>query len=210
MATQTQLTMLSSFLWNYGRTWKTGTTLLIFTTKLWPLTRTSKTRCSFQRTSFKIQPTFQKVIQPCLEYAEHILNLAKTSASGDPYGIAQLRKLRASQLKRMHRLQGRWEDLLQTARDFDESVTFRRLSEIMESTKDEADEEWLNAKQLMDSYAEDNTRQIPHTSLHVMGVPASLQSTPTTLQPEHKTILGESQCIMRPYNGHMGNHSTSW
>ena len=65
-----------------------------------------------------INGAFQKAIQPCLESAERMRNLAKTSASGDPNSIAKLRKLRVSQHKR------------QTAWDFDESVTFRRLSEI--------------------------------------------------------------------------------
>ena len=87
--------------------------------------------------------TFQKAIQPCLESAARIRDLAKISASNNPNGIAKLRRLRACQLKQMHRLQGGWEDLLQTAREYDESVTFRRLSEIIESTEDAADEAWL-------------------------------------------------------------------
>ena len=78
-----------------------------------------------------------------MESAARIRDLAKISASNNPNGIAKLRRLRASQLKQMHRLQGGWEDLLQTAREYDESVTFRRLSEIIESTEDAADEAWL-------------------------------------------------------------------
>ena len=133
---------------------------------------------------------FQKAIQPRLEYAKRIRNLAKTSETDDPYGIAQLRKLRAAQLKRMNRLQGRWEDLLQTARDFDESVTFRHLSEIIESTEEDVEEAWLNTKQLIDSHAENDTRRTPDTPPHGRGVPISFQSTAMTLQPEHKATHG--------------------
>ena len=61
------------------------------------------------------------------ETAERMKNLADTSTSGDPNGIAQLRKLCDFQLKWMHHLQRRWDVLLQMARDFDKSVTFRRL-----------------------------------------------------------------------------------
>ena len=90
-----------------------------------------------------------------MELARRIRDLADTSAGGKPDGIAKIKQLRTYQLKRMHHLQGRWEDLLQTARDFDESVTFRRLSEIVESTEDAVDEAWLHAKELIGSCVED-------------------------------------------------------
>ena len=104
---------------------------------------------------------FQRAVLLCLESAERMRNLANTSTSGDPDGIAKLRKLRDSQLKRMHHLQRRWKVLLQMARDFDESVTFRRLSDIIESTEDTVDGAWLHAKELMDPCMGPRTYKMP-------------------------------------------------
>ena len=139
-----------------------------------------------------IDRAFEKAIQPCLELAECIKNLANTSAGRQPNGIAELRRLRTSQLKWMHRLQGRWEDLLQMARNFDESVTFRRLSEIVESAEDAVDEAWLHAKELIDSCAEDDKRRTNDISPNVRITPAPLHSMATTLQLEHTTTQGET------------------
>ena len=57
----------------------------------------------------------------------------------------------------MHRLKEQWEDLLQTTRDFDESVTFRSLSAMIDSMEDATDEAWLHAKEIIDSCLEDDT-----------------------------------------------------
>ena len=71
-----------------------------------------------------------------MESAARIGDLAEMSALDDPNRIAKLKRLHASQLKRMNCLQGSWEDLLQMARDYDESVTFRHLSTMIDSTED--------------------------------------------------------------------------
>ena len=78
--------------------------------------------------------TFQKATQPCLESAARIRDLAEMSARDHPIRIAKLKRLRASQLKTMNLLQGSWEDLLQMARDYDESVTIRGLSAMIDFT----------------------------------------------------------------------------
>ena len=90
--------------------------------------------------------TFQKAIQPCLESAAHIRELAEISACDDHKGVAKLKRLCASKLKKMNHHQGSWEDLLQMARDYNESITFRCLSAMIDSTEDATDEAWLYAK----------------------------------------------------------------
>ena len=48
------------------------------------------------------------------------------------------------------------------AKEFDESVIFRRLSDIIESTEDTVDEAWLYSKERVDPYVEDETHGTPH------------------------------------------------
>ena len=103
-----------------------------------------------------VDGTFQRVIQPCMESAARIKDLADTSTRNDPAGAMKLRRLRTSQLKRMDRLHRRWEDLLQVARDYDESVTFRPLSEMIDSIEDTTDDAWLHAKKFLDACVEDD------------------------------------------------------
>ena len=100
----------------------------------------------------------------------------------------------------MHRQEERWEDLLQTARDFDESVTFRRLSEIIESTEDDVDEAWLHAQELIDSCAEDVKRQTNDASPKVLNTPAPLQSMTTTVPIAHTMTQSEIQKLMVLYH----------
>ena len=61
---------------------------------------------------------FVLTVHPCLELARCIKHIAKTSADSEPDRVTKKKQLRAYQLKWLHHLQGRWEDLLQTARDF--------------------------------------------------------------------------------------------
>lgn len=134
----------------------------------------------------RVVPHCLCVVLLCMETAEHMRNLADTSTSGDPKGITQLRKLRDFQLKWMRRLQRRWDVLLQIASEFDESVTFRRLSDIIDSTEDTVDKAWLYAKERLNPYVEDGTHGTPR----VQDASTPLQSTVTTLQPECKATKG--------------------
>ena len=45
-------------------------------------------------------------------------------------------------LNKMDHLQKYWEDLLQMARDFNESVTFRHLSALIDTVEETADKAW--------------------------------------------------------------------
>ena len=114
-------------------------------------------------------------------------HLGNTSKSGDPKGIAQLTKLREFQLKWLHRLQRQWNVLLQMAKEFDESVTFRRLSGIIESPEDTMDEAWLYAKERVDPYVENETHRTPS----ILDASTPLQPAAASLQSEHKANKDE-------------------
>ena len=94
---------------------------------------------------------FALTVVPCLNMAKHIRYLVDTFEDGDLDRLAEIKRLRTCQLARLRRLQERWEDVLETACEFDESVTFRRLSDIVESTEDTVDKAWSHAKEFIDS-----------------------------------------------------------
>ena len=73
---------------------------------------------------------FALTVIPCLDMAKRIRHLVDTFADSEPDRIAKIKRLRTCQLTRLRHLQERWEDMLETAQEFDESVTFRRLSDI--------------------------------------------------------------------------------
>ena len=79
----------------------------------------------------------------------------------------------------------------QKARDYDESVTFRSLSAMIDSTEEATDEAWLHAKEIIDSCVEDDTQQALYNPSHLKETPTSLRSTLTISLPEHNTDQGE-------------------
>ena len=97
---------------------------------------------------------FELTVQPCLDLTGRIRLVTETYEVGDSDAVSTIKWLRKYQSKRLHHLQGRWEDLLQTAREFDESVTFERLSNIVEYTEEAVHEAWLYAKAFMASCEE--------------------------------------------------------
>ena len=122
--------------------------------------------------------SFALTVVPCLDMAKRIRQMVDTFADLKiPDGIAKIKRIRVCQLTRLHHLQERWEDMLQTAREFDESVTFRRLSDIVESTEDTVAEAWLYAQEFIDSCEADVQHQ-PNISF---------PATPNTLSPLQPT-----------------------
>ena len=111
-----------------------------------------------------IDVAFAYTVIPCLNMARHIRYLVDTFEDGDPDGIAEIKQSHNYQLERLRCLQDRWEDVLKTARGYDESVTFRRLSEIVETPEDIVDEAWSHAKEFIDSYETDAQHRSHNTT----------------------------------------------
>ena len=134
----------------------------------------------------------QNITDPCLDMAKRIRHLVDTFVDGAPEGIAKIKRLRTCQLTRLHHLQERWEDMLQTAREFDESVTFRRLSDIVESTEDTVDEAWLHAKEFIDSCEADVKHRPNDPFPATLNTPSPLQPTAATRRTEHLKSQSEN------------------
>ena len=122
---------------------------------------------------------FALTVQPCLDLARRIRHVTETYDVGDSDAVATIKRLRKYQSKRLHHLQGRWEDLLQTAREFDESVTFERLSNIVEYTEEAVHEAWLYAKVFMASCEEMFRYCLNDTFLAKVYTPEPLPLSPT-------------------------------
>ena len=122
---------------------------------------------------------FELTVLPCLDMADHIQYLVAV-ADKTPDGIAKIKRIRASQLVSLRLLQERWEDMLETAREFDESVTFRRLSDIVESTEDTVADAWFHATDFIDSCEVNVTHRSRRFSLATPNKPSYLQPTAAT------------------------------
>ena len=122
---------------------------------------------------------FALTVLPCLDMADHIQYLVAV-ADKTPDGIAKIKRIRASQLVSLRLLQERWEDMLETARGFDESVTFRRLSDIVESTEDTVADAWFHATDFIDSCEVDVPHRSRRFSLATPNKPSYLQPTAAT------------------------------
>ena len=130
---------------------------------------------------------FERLVLPCLDLANRITYEMDTSKMGDPEAISTIKRLRRFQSVRMHQLRDRWRDLLQTAKEFDESATFRQLSDIVEYAEDSIMEAWLEARSFMSSCKEKLRYRLNDTFLADI-----FTSVPTQLPPIPQVIPTQS------------------
>ena len=120
----------------------------------WDIDEAMHLLMDFLQSMTDLDGAFELSVTPCLDLARRITHVTDTSELGDPDAVSTIKRLRKYQSKRLHHLREGWEDLLQTASEFDESATFEQLSDIVEYTEDAVREAWLDAKGFMSSCKE--------------------------------------------------------
>ena len=121
---------------------------------IWDIDEAMHLSLQFLQKMTDLNGNFKPLVTASLHLAMLILHTVDTSELGDPDAVAIIKRLRKEQQTDMYRLRERWEDLLQTADDHDESATFERLSNIMDYTEDYVNDAWFDAKSFMCSCEE--------------------------------------------------------
>jgi len=113
---------------------------------IWAIDEAMHLSLQFLQRMTDLNGNFKPLVTSSLHLAKLILHTVDTSELGNPDAVAIIKQLRKKQTTDMYRLRERWEDLLQTADDHDESATFERLSNIMDYTEDFVNDAWFDAK----------------------------------------------------------------
>ena len=121
---------------------------------VWAIDEAMHLSLQFLQKMTDLNGNFKPLVTASLHLAMLILHTVDTSELGDPDAVATIKQMRKEQQTGMYRLRERWEDLLQTADDHDESATFERLSNIMDYTEDYVNDAWFDAKSFMCSCEE--------------------------------------------------------
>ena len=121
---------------------------------VWAIDEAMHLSLQFLQKMTDLNGNFKPLVTASLHLAKLILHTVDTSELGDPDAVATIKQMRKEQQTGMYRLRERWEDLLQTADDHDESATFERLSNIMDYTEDYVNDAWFDAKSFMCSCEE--------------------------------------------------------
>ena len=143
---------------------------------IWAIDEAMHLSLQFLQKMTDLNGKFKPLVTTSLHLATLILHTVDTSELGDPDAVAIIKQLRKKQQTDMYRLRERWEDLLQTADDHDESATFERLSNIMDYTEDCVNDAWFDAKSFMCSCEELIRYRLDDTFLP--DIYASAQSMP--------------------------------
>ena len=137
----------------------------------------------FLQSMTDLNGNFEPLVTSSLHLAELILHTVDTSELGDPDAVAIIKQLRKTQTTDMYRLRERWEDLLQTANEHDETATFERLSNIMDYTEDFVNDAWFDAKSFTSSCEELIRYRLDDTFL-----PDTYTSAQSTLPPANHRV----------------------
>jgi hypothetical protein len=78
---------------------------------------------------------FQSSKTACLQLAAHIMVFVNRGTDVDPTEAVDLEDLRKTLGNKFARMKGSWENLLQSAIDYDKSAVFREISELVEVTE---------------------------------------------------------------------------
>ena len=175
---------------------------------IWAIDEAMHLSLQFLQRMTDLNGNFEPLVTSSLHLAKLILHTVDTSELGDPDAVTIIKQLRKKQTTDMYRLRERWEDLLQTADDHDESATFKRLSNIMDYTEDFVNDAWFDAKSFTASceelirYRLDDTF-LPDTyaSVHATPPPANNRAqitpreNPEPTKPQKPTANSDVEAI---------------
>jgi hypothetical protein len=94
---------------------------------------------------------FQSSKTTCLQLTAHIMVFVDRGTDVDPMEAVDLEDLRQTLGNKFARMKGSWENLLQSAIDYDESAVFHEVSELVEVTEATKNEALFGAEDLLQS-----------------------------------------------------------
>jgi hypothetical protein len=103
----------------------------------------------FLRRIMDVDGTFRSSKAACLESAAAVMALVKQDMAISPTDAGRLVDLRKTLEQTFARIEGSWENLLQSARNCDESVVFIAISELVEVTEEATDNALFQSEDLL-------------------------------------------------------------
>ena len=106
---------------------------------------------TFLKTVTDVDGTFQASKVDCLELAAGIMDIVDRGQDVNPAEVKRLTDLRDVLVGEFSMLQDLWEDLSRSALDFDESVAFVHISELVEVAEEAMDNALFHSRDLLQS-----------------------------------------------------------
>ena len=100
----------------------------------------------YLRNASDVDDIFQDSTKICLGLAKEIMTFVNDTQKGKPKEAAELKEMRSRLGKTFARMESRWENLLQEARENQETVEFTKLEELVKTARIATEDAMLGSR----------------------------------------------------------------